>query len=86
MNRTIGILALALALSLPAAAEAQHPQTRQGFGISVGLGAGIAGLLRRLSTNCGGTEPSGYLRLGGYLSPSLFVAVESNGWVGDEHR
>ena len=81
MKRTLGILTLALALSLPAAAEAQHPQTRQGFGISFGLGAGSAGFCDDCD-ELGGTEFSGYLRLGGYLTPSVFLAGESNGWVG----
>ena len=81
MNRTLGTLTLALALSLPAAAEAQHPQTRQGFGISFGLGAGSAGFCDGCD-EVGGTEFSGYLRLGGYLTPSIFLAGESNGWVG----
>lgn len=80
MNRTIAILILALALSLPTAAEAQHPQTRQGFGISFGLGAGTAGFCDGCD-EVGGTEFSGYLRLGGYLTPTVFLAGESNGWV-----
>jgi hypothetical protein len=63
---------------------AQNPQTRQGFGISFGLGGGSA------SISCDGCESeretalSGYLRLGGYASPSLFIGGESNGWTKSE--
>lgn len=73
--------ALALTLLIPAALAAQHPQTRQGFGISLGLGAGSAVFTcDDCPTDWGGTAPSGYLRLGGYLSPSVMLAGESNGW------
>ena len=71
-------------LLLPAIAIAQHPQTRQGFGISFGLGAGSA------SVSCDGcdsdrdTGGSGYLRIGGYISPSVMLAGESNGWTHTE--
>ena len=78
MKRFFGVLALAL---IPSLALAQHPQTRSGFGISFGFGAGSASFCEDCS-DLSGTKPSGYLRLGGYLSPSTFLAVESNGWVG----
>ncbi len=76
-------LSLALVSTLTVAAEAQsaRPQTREGFGISVGLGAGMADL------SCDGcdfdseTGFSGYLRLGGYLRPNLFLGFESTGWL-----
>lgn len=79
MQRILSILALAVLL--PTAAMAQHPQTRQGFGISVGIGAGSANLTCDGCSQSGGTEPSGYLRLGGYVSPALFVAFETDGWA-----
>jgi hypothetical protein len=74
------LVVLSAALPLAAIAQ-QHEQTRQGFGISFGIGAGSA------ATECdicdGGRETgaSGYLRLGGYVRPDLFVAFESNGFV-----
>lgn len=77
MQRILTILALAV--MLPTAAMAQHPQTRQGFGISFGFGAGSASFCADCD-DISGTEASGYLRLGGYLTPSLFLAGESNGW------
>ncbi|PZN47979.1 MAG: hypothetical protein DIU65_16775 [Proteobacteria bacterium] len=72
---------IAMSAALPFAAMAQHEQTRQGFGISFGLGGGSG------AVDCSGcdsdreTGASGYLRLGGYVRPDLFVAFESNGFV-----
>jgi len=79
MQRILSILALAVIL--PTAAMAQRPQTREGFGISVGIGAGSAIFT---CDGCGGSSeggPSGYLRLGGYVSPSVLLAAESDGWT-----
>ncbi len=65
--------------------EAQsRPQTRQGFGISFGLGGGSAGLSCDGCNDDRETGLSGYLRIGGYLRPNLFLAGESNGWVKSE--
>ena len=80
MQRTLRILALAVLL--PTAAMAQHPQAREGFGISFGFGAGSAGFCDGCDA-LGGTDLSSYLRLGGYVTPSLFLAGESNGWLGN---
>jgi hypothetical protein len=72
---------LALLVTVPAAAMAQEQQARQGFGISFGLGGGSA------AVDCSGCDSeretgfSGYLRLGGYVRPDMFVAFESNGYV-----
>ena len=78
----IPLLLLSLA---PAPSMAQaNVQIRQGFGISFGLGFGSAGL------DCDGcdfdreTGLSGYLRIGGYVRPNLFIAGETNGWVHSE--
>ena len=61
--------------------EAQgNPQTRQGFGISFGIGAGSAGVDCEVCPDDRETGLSGYLRIGGYLRPNLFLAGESNGW------
>lgn len=79
MNRILSTLALALLI--PALASAQHPQTREGFGISLGLGAGSAAFCDGCD-DLASTELSGYLRLGGYLNPAVFLAAESNGWIG----
>ncbi len=75
---------LTLFMLLPVVATAQHPQTRQGFGISLGLGAGSANFCDDCD-ELASTELSGYLRLGGYLNPSLFLAAETNGWVGSSN-
>ena len=81
MSRILSVLAFAVLL--PTAAMAQHPQTRSGFGISFGFGAGSAAFCDGCDAS-GGTDLSGYLRLGGYVTPSLFLAGESNGWVGSD--
>lgn len=79
------VMSVVVALALTAGvADAQHPQNRQGFGISFGFGGGSAGI------SCDGCESdretslSGYLRLGGYTRPSLFVGAETNGWTNSE--
>lgn len=81
MKRILGIVALAILL--PAIATAQRPQTRSGFGISFGLGAGSASVSCDGCVGFGGTGFSDYLRLGGYLKPDLFLAVETNAWFDD---
>jgi opacity protein-like surface antigen len=75
-------LAAASLLVLSATASAQsNVQTRDGFTISFGLGAGSAALT---CPGCGSTPretgASGYLRLGGAISPSLVLSAETNGW------
>jgi len=77
VKRILGILALSLLL--PTLAAAQHPQTRSGFGISFGFGGGSASFCDGCD-DIASTQVSGYLRLGGYLTPSLFLAGETNGW------
>lgn len=79
-SATIAILLLGHALG----AQGAPAQARQGFGISFGLGGGSAGV------SCDGCSSdrtgslSGYLRLGGYVNPGLFVGGESSGWVHNE--
>jgi hypothetical protein len=79
MRRILAIAVLTTALS--GVSQAQHVQTRQGFGISFGIGGGSAGL------SCDGCDfdresgMAGYLRIGGYVNPSLMVAGESSGWA-----
>lgn len=81
------LLATVLTLSFSTAAFAQaapRPQTREGFGISFGLGSGSAGSECDFCTSDRTTALSGYLRLGGHVSPSVLVAFESNGWSNSE--
>jgi len=76
---------LLLASAFPVVASSQNAQTRDGFRISFGLGTGSAGVECNgcLSDRTNGF--SGYLRLGGYLRPNLFLGGESNGWVHSEN-
>ena len=83
MRKTLVLSALLL-VATAVTAEAQStklPQTRQGFGISVGLGVGNGNI------DCDGCDfdsesaLSGYLRLGGYVKPNLFIGGETNGWM-----
>ena len=64
------------------AAWAQHPQTRQGFWIGFGFGAGSA---RGDCEGCdfdAGSGATGYLKLGGKLSPRLLLGADVTGWMG----
>jgi hypothetical protein len=64
------------------AAWAQRPQTRQGFWIGFGFGGGSA------RGDCEGcdfnteTGATGYLKLGGTLSPRLLLGADVMTWVG----
>ena len=83
LSRCVAVLAvLALALA-PAAPGQGHPQTRQGFWIGFGLGWGS---LSYSCTGCSGSEGalSGYLKMGGTLSPKLLIGGETNGWTKNE--
>ena len=75
MRRFIGTAAALALLAAPAAAQA-----RQGFTVSFGLGAGSAGFAYEGTTSERVAGPSGYLRLGGAVTPSLVIAGESHGW------
>jgi hypothetical protein len=74
------LTALALATLAPAASAQGHPQTRQGFWI--GFGLGYASLSYSCS-GCSGSEGglSGYLKMGGTVSPKLLIGGETNAWV-----
>ena|SRR6266571_2230923 len=62
-------------------ASAQHPQTRKGFWIGFGFGYGSY-----TCTDCGSTGgASGYLKMGGTVSPHLLLGGESNGWTKSEN-
>jgi hypothetical protein len=81
MNRLLAVGLASMAITASASAQDVSAPGRQGFGISFGLGGGSA------SMSCDGcsserdTGLSGYLRMGGYVSPSLFVGGETNGWT-----
>jgi len=72
------LVALAVAVA-PLAAAQGHPQVREGFCIGFGFGYGS------VSYSCSGCTSegavSGYLKLGGTLSPKLLVGGETNGWT-----
>jgi len=75
------ILVVLLVITLAASsAEAQRPNTREGFWASFGFGAGSAKLGGDVDTDRE-TSLSGYLRLGGTISPNVLIGGESNGWV-----
>jgi opacity protein-like surface antigen len=78
------VLALTLSANAFAQAAAPRPQTREGFGISFGFGGGSAGSECDVCTSDRTTALSGYLRLGGHVSPTVFVGFESNGWANSE--
>lgn len=80
--KSVTHLALLIAAAIPVIAAAeQQPQIRQGFGISFGLGGGSAAVDCSICTGDRETGSSGYLRLGGYVRPDLFVAFETNGYT-----
>ena|SRR5437899_1283064 len=69
----------------PLAAQLSTPtprsNTREGFWIGAGLGAGDAGVDCQNCSSARTTGWSGYLRLGGTLSPSILLGGEVNGWM-----
>jgi hypothetical protein len=78
MRQFIGTAAALLLFASPALAQGA---ARQGFTVSFGLGAGSAAASYEGNTTERMTGPSGYLRLGGAVSPSLVVAGETHGWT-----
>jgi hypothetical protein len=67
--------------------SAQSPQTRQGFWIGFGLGGGSAGIsfAGSDSANLGRqTGFSGFLKMGGTLTPKVLLGGESVGWTKSE--
>lgn len=76
--------AIVVAVSLlvaPLALSAQTVQARQGFTFGFGVGAGSGGV------SCDGCSTdrqngySGYLRMGGTVSPKLVIGGETQGWI-----
>ena len=84
VGKLVGLATVAASLFAGSLEAQAAPQARQGFGISFGLGGGSAAL------SCDGCPDdresgmSGYLRIGGYLRPNLFLAGETNGWTKSE--
>jgi len=79
VSRSMAMLA-ALAVLGVSIASAQHPQTRKGFWIGFGFGYGSLSC-----TGCSSTGGvSGYLKMGGTVSPHLLLGGESNGWSKSE--
>lgn len=70
---------LAVAVSL---ATAQRDNTREGFWIGLGLGGGSLKADCDVCSIDATTGPSGYLRLGGGVSPNLLIAGETTSWFG----
>jgi hypothetical protein len=83
MRRIIGTAAALLLLASPALAQSSGA-ARQGFTVGFGLGAGSAGFSYEGYTGDRAAGPSGYLRLGGAVTPSLIIAGESHGWTRSE--
>jgi hypothetical protein len=80
--------ALVLLAALAGTAEAQkvaRANTRQGFWIGFGLGLGSAGVDCASCSTERTNGTSGYLRLGGTLSPSFLIGVETNGFTKTEN-
>jgi hypothetical protein len=77
----------ALVCLAASAASAQRPQTRQGFWIGFGFGGGSAGVSFTGSDTANlGRETgfTGYLKIGGTLSPKVLLGGESAGWTKTE--
>jgi hypothetical protein len=83
MRRIIGTAAALLLLASPAAAQSAASQ-HQGFTVSFGLGAGSADFSYQNVSGDRVAGPSGYLRLGGAVTPSLIIAGETHGWTRSE--
>ena len=84
VSRVAAVAALSLLLGVSVAA-AQHPQTRQGFWIGFGLGYGTLGF--SCDGGCASDRTgsfSGYLKMGGTISPKLLLGGESSGWTKSE--
>jgi len=78
------MLLILLIITLAASdTHAQRPNAREGFWISFGMGAGWAKLGGDIDIERE-RGLSGYVRMGGTVSPKLLMGAESNGWVKTE--
>jgi len=84
LSRCLALLAGLCLVVAPVAAAQSHPQTRQGFWI--GFGFGYGSLSFSCDSGCSGSQGavSGYLKMGGTLSPKLLIGGETNAWVKSE--
>jgi len=88
MNRIMGCCAAVALLGLAgaSAATAQKPQTREGFWIGFGFGYGSSNIS---CDGCGSasreSSGSGFLKLGGTLSPHVLLGGEINAWTKSEN-
>jgi hypothetical protein len=83
MRRPLVVLAIAMCSAQTLVAQGL-PNTRQGFWIGFGLGPGSIGTDCFSCSSERTTGASGYLRLGGTVSPSILIGGESNGWARSE--
>ncbi len=80
MNRCFTVVFALLLTAGSLSAQAKHPNTREGFWWGIGAGWGSAGAS---CDDCGDDRFSGFsgnFRLGGTISPSFLLGVETNGW------
>lgn len=79
------VVVVALLLLGVSVAPAQNAQTRKGFWIGFGFGYGSYGFS---CNGCSGTgregSISGYLKMGGTVSPKILLGGETNGWTRSE--
>ena len=80
VTRFLAALGVLLIVTMPAL-SAQHPQTRQGFWIGFGLGGGSAKVSCTGCTTGRETGFTGFLKMGGTLSPKVLLGGESSGWA-----
>lgn len=82
----LGCLVGGIVLFASPFAWAGHPQDRQGFWI--GFGAGYGSADASCDEGCEGGDRqgsvSGFIKLGGTLSPRVLLGVETNAWIKDE--
>ena len=79
VTRFLAALGVVLIVTMPAL-SAQHTQTRKGFWIGFGLGYGSA---HATCDGCGSTNEggaTGFLKLGGTLSPQVLLGGAVNAW------
>jgi hypothetical protein len=84
--RALAVVVALLLLGVSVAPAQQHAQTRKGFWIGFGAGYGSYGVS---CSGCSGLGRqgsfSGYLKMGGTLSPHLLLGGETNGWTKSEN-
>ena len=79
--RALILIATLLACGSNFAEAQRRPNDRKGFWFGFGLGSGSAGVECFSCSDDRISGVSGYIRLGGTLSRSILIGVESNGWL-----